>query len=155
MRSLVAAPSLVLVFLVACGSSTPPPSKTAARTEPPASTAPPIPEPVRSKTVISRADVKVAVKRGLGSMLQHVTLADEPVMRKGAFVGFRLRSLDPALAAADGPAPGDVVTKVNGFSLEHPEDALTAFKSLEVASELVVSYERDGQPREFRAPIAE
>jgi type II secretory pathway component PulC len=49
--------------------------------------------------------------------------------------------------------PGDVVSGVNGFPIEHPEQAQTAFESLEVASELRVAYERDGQARELSYPI--
>ena len=45
--------------------------------------------------------------------------------------------------------PGDVVFGVNGFPIERPEQAQTAFESLEVSSELRVDYERDGQPREL------
>ena len=41
------------------------------------------------------------------------------------------------------------MTGVNGFPIEHPEQAQTAFDSLEVASELRVAYERDGQAREL------
>jgi len=50
---------------------------------------------------------------------------------------------------------GDVVTAVNGFSIERPEQALSVFDSLQVASELRVAYERDGQPREIVYAIAE
>ena len=39
--------------------------------------------------------------------------------------------------------PGDVVTAVNGFSIERPEQAQQAFLSLAVASELRVDYERE------------
>jgi type II secretory pathway component PulC len=51
--------------------------------------------------------------------------------------------------------PGDVVTSVNGFPIEHPEQAQTVFDSLDVASELRVAYERDGQPRELAYAIVE
>ena len=38
---------------------------------------------------------------------------------------------------------------MNGFPIERPEQAQTAFESLDVASELHVAYERDGQPRDL------
>ncbi len=44
---------------------------------------------------------------------------------------------------------GDVVTGVNGFPIERPEQAQTAFDSLEVSSELRVEYDREGQAREL------
>jgi hypothetical protein len=47
------------------------------------------------------------------------------------------------------------VTSVNGFPIERPEQAQTAFDSLEVASELRVSLERAGQPRELVIPIVD
>ena len=45
--------------------------------------------------------------------------------------------------------PGDGVTRVNGFPIERPEQAQTAFESLDVASELRVAYDREGEPREI------
>jgi type II secretory pathway component PulC len=50
---------------------------------------------------------------------------------------------------------GDVVTHINGFPIEHPEEALEAFKSLDVASELRVEYEREGVPHELRYAIVD
>ena len=50
---------------------------------------------------------------------------------------------------------GDVVTHINGFPIEHPEEALEAFKSLEVSSELRVDYEREGVPRDLRYAIVD
>ncbi len=144
----------LLSTLTGCASAPKTPVREA---PPPETTAGVAPKPVteNSKKALRREGVRAAVKKGLGEFLQHVTLAEEPVMRSGAFVGFRIAALDPALKSDSGPAVGDVVTKVNGFALEHPEDALTAFKSLEVASELVIAYERNGQSREYRIPIAD
>ena len=44
---------------------------------------------------------------------------------------------------------------MNGFPIEHPEQAQTAFESLEVASELRVVVEREGHPRELVYPIVD
>jgi type II secretion system protein C len=71
-------------------------------------------------------------------------------MSAGKFHGFRIAALpDAAFWSGVDLKPGDVVTAVNGFPIEHPEQAQTAFESLEVASELRVAIERDGQPREI------
>jgi type II secretory pathway component PulC len=68
----------------------------------------------------------------------------------GRFHGFRIGALrDAHFWSGVDLMPGDVVTSVNGFPIERPEQALAAFDSLEVASELRVAYERGGQPREL------
>ena len=45
--------------------------------------------------------------------------------------------------------------RVNGFSIERPDTALEAFRSLDVASELRVDYERQGAIRALRYSIVE
>ena len=68
----------------------------------------------------------------------------------GKFHGFRIAALrDKPFWSGVDLAAGDVVTSVNGLPIEHPEQALTAFDSLDVASELRVAFERAGQPREL------
>lgn len=108
-------------------------------------TPPPLPD-----HTLARSAVRAVVDQGLGYFLQRVELDDHPVMSGGKFHGFRIASLhDPAFWAGVDLKPGDVVTAVNGFPIERPEQAQTAFESLEVASELKVAYDRDGQPREL------
>ena len=51
--------------------------------------------------------------------------------------------------------PGDVVTRVNGHSIERPEQALKVWNGLRVASELFVEYERDGRARSLRWAIVD
>jgi type II secretion system protein C len=99
---------------------------------------------------LARSAVHEVVSQGLGAFLQHVEVDDQPVMVSGKFHGFRIAQLrDQAFWSGIDLRPGDVVTGVNGFPIERPEQAQTAFESLEVASELRVAYERDGQPREI------
>jgi type II secretory pathway component PulC len=100
--------------------------------------------------------VREVVAQGLGAFLQRVELDDQPVRSGGRFRGFRIAALrgERFWAGVD-LKPGDVVTAVNGFPIEHPEQALTAFESLDVASELRIAYERDGQPREISYGIAD
>ncbi len=88
--------------------------------------------------------------QGLGAFLQRVELDDRPVLAGGAFRGFRIRALhDDAFWKGVDLRPGDVVTSVNGFPIERPEQAQVAFDSLQVASELRVTYDRDGSAREL------
>jgi hypothetical protein len=99
---------------------------------------------------LARSVVHDVVSQGLGAFLQHVEVAEQPVLAAGKFHGFRIASLpDAAFWQGVDLKPGDVVMGVNGFPIEHPEQAQTAFDSLEVSSELRVAYERDGQPREL------
>jgi type II secretory pathway component PulC len=95
------------------------------------------------------------LSRGLGDFLTRLEL--EPLLTGGKFRGWRivkLRQGDPLWAGVD-LAPGDVVTSVNGRPIERPEQALVAFQSLAIASELRVAYERDGARREIVYPIDE
>jgi type II secretory pathway component PulC len=105
---------------------------------------------------LRRTAIRAAVNGGLGLFLQKVVLDDQPVMKGGKFYGFRVTSLtDPGFWSGVDLKPGDVVTRVNGMPIEHPEEALEAFHSLGVASELRVAYDRDGQARELRYPIVD
>jgi S1-C subfamily serine protease len=143
MRTVVA-PALLLVL--GCSSSPPPVvvSPVAAKPLPAAA------GPVAPGHRLARSAVHGVVAQGLGAFLQHVELDDQPVMTSGKFHGFRIAHLyDDAFWSGVDLKPGDVVTAVNGFPIERPEQAQTAFDSLEVASELRVAYERDGQPREL------
>ena len=100
---------------------------------------------------IARSAVHDVIAKGLGAFLQHVELDGQPVRDGRAFRGFRivaLRGNDGFWAGVD-LRPGDVVTRVNGFPIERPEQAQTAFESLDVASELRVAYDREGEPREI------
>jgi len=95
-----------------------------------------------------RATVKSVVSQGLGSFLQQVDLDDEPALLGGKFRGFRIAALRGSrFWSGVDLKPGDVVTRVNGFPIERPEQAQAAFDSIAAASELRVDYDRDGLPR--------
>ena len=51
--------------------------------------------------------------------------------------------------------PNDVVRQVNGKPIEKPEQAFDVLSSLRTASELVVDFLRDGQPRKLTLQIAD
>ena len=115
----------------------------------------PAPEPTApanapAEHTVARSAVHAVVSEGLGMFLRRVDLDDHPVFVGGKFHGFRITGLrDAQFWNGVDLKPGDVVTSVNGFPIEHPEQAQTAFESLEVASELRVVVEREGQPHEL------
>lgn len=99
---------------------------------------------------IARSAVHAVVSQGLGYFLQRVELDDRPVFADHKFHGFRIARLrDQQFWDGVDLKPGDVITRVNGFPIERPEQAQTAFDSLEVSSELRVEYDREGQAREL------
>jgi S1-C subfamily serine protease len=99
---------------------------------------------------LARSAVHAVVSQGLGYFLQRVELDDQPVFLGHKFHGFRIAQLrDQSFWDGVDLKPGDVVTGVNGFPIERPEQAQMAFDSLEVASELRVVYERAGQAHEL------
>ena len=99
---------------------------------------------------LSRSAVHAVVAQGLGYFLQRVDLEDRPVFEGGRFHGFRIARLrDEKFWDGVDIKAGDVVTAVNGLPIERPEQAQTAFDSLEVSSELRVAYERAGEGREL------
>jgi general secretion pathway protein C len=104
---------------------------------------------------IRRAELDPILEAGLGRFLQGVE--SEPYVREGDFVGFRVLALwpdDPRFRNA-GIEPGDVVTSVNGHPIERPAQALKAWQSLRVASELMVEILRDGERRTLRFAIVD
>jgi type II secretory pathway component PulC len=92
---------------------------------------------------------------GPGAFLQKVALDDHPVFAAGKFHGFRIAALQADSFTGVDLKPGDVVTRVEGMPIEHPEEAIEAFNALEVASELRVDYERDGVARMLRYRIVD
>lgn len=106
---------------------------------------------------LRRARVREVLAEGPGAFLSRVELEEAPVTASGKFVGFRIAKLrgDPTFWEGVDLRPGDVVTRVNGFPIERPDDAFRAFQSLDVASELRVDYLRDGAPRALVHPIVD
>ena len=147
---------VVPVALASCGGTANPPPAMAPTTK--AASGTPSASPTREAQPpgsIRRSELRAVTAGGLGAFLQHVTLDDHAVFVAGKFHGFRLISLnDPAFRGVELRA-GDVITRVNGFPIEHPEDALEAFRSLDVSSEVRIDYERDGVPRELRYAVDE
>lgn len=141
--------------LLACGASAPPPSSgRLSKTAPSVVAAPVEPGP---RAWVARASVDRALKAGLGRVLAN---AEVDAQLDGArhFVGWRIVVLhdepDDMWKGVD-LRVGDVVTAVNGFPLERPQQADRAFQSLRVSSEIRVSLLREGKPMELRIAIVE
>lgn len=155
MRPLFGGPLALTVALAgACGGAAPSaPPVVAPTATAGASAAPKAASPLPPHT-LPRSAVHEVVSQGLGAFLQRIALDDQPVRVGGRFRGFRVVELRGSdFWSGVDLKPGDVVTGVNGLPIERPEQAQTAFESLEVASELRVGYERDGQPRELTYAI--
>ena len=73
-----------------------------------------------------------------------------PIVNK---IFFKLKTINPDWAID--LRPGDVITRVNGQAIEHPEEADAALRSLEKAPSLKVDYEREGKPRTLELPIVD
>jgi hypothetical protein len=114
-------------------------------------------EPVKRVKIeagtISRAKLQAELERGIGAFLGHVRM--KPAMEKGRFLGWRVLELfrkRPDVRVL-GLKPGDTVVRVNGRSLERPEQLKLVWDGLPAASELLIEIERDGRRCELRYAI--
>jgi hypothetical protein len=110
----------------------------------------------RARTgVIVRDDLVPVLEAGLGSYLGNVEM--EPTFHQGTFAGFRLVSFFPGdldYAGID-LRPGDIVTHINGRSIERPEQAVAVWEDLRTADDLVVHYRRGEQALALRFRIVD
>lgn len=97
-----------------------------------------------------RADVDRALSQGPSWLLRRVVPRE--VIKNGAFVGWLIVAM-PEEWGSVGLKPGDVVTRVNGASIEKPDDLWKAWVILMAAPELKVAFERDGAAKEIVVPI--
>jgi hypothetical protein len=166
--------SLVLLFSACAtsGASEPEPAPLGPGTAPTPMAAPAAPAPVRvdpspappaprtcnmfaQPGVLRRTALARLIDAGLPRWLQGVE--GDRALANHRFKGWVVRSLypgDPCYKDVD-LQPGDVVQKVNGRSIERPEQAFEVLESLRSAPALVVEYLRDGKPRQFTIPISD
>jgi type II secretory pathway component PulC len=104
--------------------------------------------------VISREALRAQLALGIGRFLQQVRT--EPALAKGQWKGWRLLTLFPNHASVQVRVlrAGDTVLRVNGRSIERPEEFKSIWDSLGDASQLVLDIERDGKPSTLRYTIA-
>jgi len=73
-----------------------------------------------------------------------------PVSEGGKFIGYRfLPNEDPGFLARFGMEPNDIVTAVNGMSLDNPAKGMQVLNSLKTDGEVRVDTVRNGAPRSF------
>jgi type II secretory pathway component PulC len=111
--------------------------------------------PVVQAGTIARSALRAELSRGIGRFLQNVKT--EAVLSHGHFVGWRMLALFPKRpdVRVQGITAGDVLIRVNGVSVERPEDFKSVWDTLETAKELVLEIERDGQPSALHYSIVE
>lgn len=117
---------------------------------------PPAPEPdVLPKGHVWRYQLMEVMSPGMGAFLQRVEVKEQMV--GGQFHGFQLLDLrgDPAFWKGVDLQVGDVVTSVNGGPIGHYDEAYQVWQSLVTAPEIVIAYERKGEPRQLRIVVHE
>jgi hypothetical protein len=131
---------------------------TVAEAGPPTTAAPPAPrtcEMFARPGVLKRAALVGLLDAGLPRWLQGVE--GDRALAKHRFQGWLVKSLypdDPCYKEVD-LRPGDVVQKVNGKSIEKPEQAFDVAESLRTAPALVVEYLRDGKATRLSIAITD
>ena len=105
--------------------------------------------------VISRASLRAELARGIGRFLREVRT--EPAFSRGRFVGWRVLELFPKRPEIRVQVlrPGDTVVRVNGRSVERPEEFKQVWDSLADAREIVLEIVRDARPSKLRYTIAD
>jgi len=120
---------------------------------------PPAPAPICTARLggdrLRRSAVVRTIDAGLGAWLQTVSI--DPKVDRGHFRGWIVRSLpagDACYRDVD-LRENDLVTRVNGHSIEHPEDAHAIWLSLRTSSELVVDFVRNDETHTLKFTIVD
>jgi len=100
---------------------------------------------------ISRSDLDEVLVEGPGGVLGRALT--EPVFKSGKFLGFRITAFPRGEPTAIDLRVGDVILKVNGSSVERPENYYDIFQELKVATELRFELRRDGVEQTLVYPI--
>lgn len=123
--------------------------------EPPAASASVALAPSVDGGEIAREELLDVLAQGIGRFLQRVRVsADRDA--KGRFAGWRLVRLFPG-EASEGQGvlqAGDSLLRVNGQSIERPEQLKTVWDSLATSSELILTVRRAEQQSEVRYRIS-
>jgi hypothetical protein len=150
--------SAALALAAACGSA---PAAEIPPEPPPLPVAPasaPASAPARARPgVITRAELKAFLDRGMPAFIHNVVVDRYPRRRGARFRGWQIVEFflgDPRFAHA-GIKRGDVILRVNGRALERPDQFAQVWSSLRGASELTVELERAGAPRVLRWRIGD
>lgn len=139
------------------GAEKPAPAK-AAPVEAPQAVAPaePLPLPERVDAgALPRTQVLAVLQEGAGRFLQK--LKTEPHLEGGKFVGWRIVRLFEQQPEMRGEVlrPGDTLMRVNGQSIERPEEFLHVWQTMRTSGELVLQIRRAGHDSTVRYTIAD
>lgn len=135
------------------GAAATPAAEVAAVPAPPAEPAP-LPDTVDGPD-IPRHALLLVLEQGVGRFLQKVSI--EPHLERGRFVGWRILELfdhEPELSRGV-LLPGDTLVRVNGQSVERPEQFKNVWDSLATESQLVLQVIRAGKQSEVRHRIVQ
>lgn len=102
---------------------------------------------------IHRGALVAVLAGGVGQFLRR--LRAEPKLEKGRFMGWRVVSFAQGDATLRSGVlqPGDTVLRVNGQSIERPEQFKDVWDSMATASDLVLQVQRAGKNSELRYHI--
>jgi type II secretory pathway component PulC len=139
----------IALVLCGCGGSTLPVAPSS-RLSTPLAKKPSL--PTRPKNTLYRDEVERAKSAGLGHFFEQVELEPRGEIddngRMVSFEGFQIVALRPASAWLNFDfAPGDLLTHVNGVSVEHYSTWYNQFESLPKAEQIRVDLIRDGKPK--------
>jgi hypothetical protein len=111
---------------------------------------PPLPPSLDGGT-IPRPVVAAVLDAGIGRFLQQIRT--EPHLEQGRFVGWRLLTVIPPEGGC--LRPGDTIVRVNGQSIERPEQFKNVWDSMATSSELVLDVVRGEQRGRVRFEIVD
>ena len=120
----------------------------------------PPPEPVALPDTVDGPDIPrpallLVLEQGVGRFLQKVRI--EPHLERGRFRGWRILELfdgEPEMSRGV-LQPGDTLVRVNGQSIERPEQFKNVWDSLATESQLVLQVVRAGKASEIRHRIVQ
>lgn len=155
----------IVASLGLCGCASSPPNRTTAPPTSP-SAAPTHPAPVRAtepaaqpepltertidgRVVVSRRALRQLQARGPHWLLERVTV--RPRLKRGRFIGWRIvRYAGPGQLD-----PGDIVVRVNGSTLERPEQFMQAWTALPTRDKLVIELLQRGKPTRLQFDVVD
>jgi hypothetical protein len=111
---------------------------------------PPLPPSLDGGT-IPRPVVAAVLDAGIGRFLQQIRT--EPHLQQGRFVGWRLLTVIPPEGGS--LRPGDTIVRINGQSIERPEQFKNVWDSMATSSELVLDVMRGEQRGRVRFEIVD
>jgi hypothetical protein len=143
---------LLLVACLACGPA--PRPQTLSPASVPASA--PASRPARTG-VITRAELKGFLDRGMPAFIANVVVDRYPRARAQRFRGWRIVEFFPGDARFNNVdiKPNDVILRINERSIERPDQFVAVWESLKPAKELVVETQRAGKVRVLRWRIVD